>query len=114
MSTAAQAADARDTGAALALDAEARKYELEQAISWAARRFREFDSDTVHDWLDHHGIELAHPNALGAAFLCAARAGVIENTGRVGKSQRTGAHRRAIAIWRSRIFEGLPGQEARL
>lgn len=98
--------EARDQGASLALEAEAHKYELESAISWAARSLREFTSDEVHAWLDHQGItELAHPNAMGAALLVAARAGVIENTGRVRKSQRTGAHRRAVAIWRSMIFQ---------
>lgn len=100
---------ARDAGAALALEAEARKHELEQAISWAARSFREFTSDDVHAWLDHQGItELAHPNALGAQFLAAARAGIIEATGRVQKSGRTGAHRRAVQVWASRIFRGEP------
>ena len=100
-------AEARDHGAALALEAEARKFELESAITWAARRFREFTSDDIHAWLEKHELGLDHPNAMGGAFLCASRAGVIENTGRVQKSSRPGAHRRAVAVWKSLKFENL-------
>ena len=103
--TAAAAAEARDAGATLALDAEIRKFELEWALTKAARSFPAFTSDEVHGILAELGItELAHPNALGAAFLQAARAGIIENTGRVQKSGRLGAHRRNIQVWKSLIF----------
>lgn len=103
MSTAEQL---RDAGARLALDAEINKFHLAWAITKAARSFPRFTSDEVRDILAEIGVhELEHPNALGGAFLVAARAGVIENMGRVRKSQRTGAHRRAVAIWRSMIFQ---------
>lgn len=102
------AAEARDTGAALALDAEARKYEIEWAISKAARSFPTFSSDEVHDILREIGVpELEHPNALGAAFLVAARAGIIKNTGRVRKSSRIQGRKRAIALWDSLVHTPL-------
>ena len=98
------AAAARDAGAALALEAEDHRFDLEQAISKAARTYPFFTSDQVWGLLLEQGVqELAHPNALGAGFLVAARAGIIENTGRVQKSSRTAGRRRAVAIWRSRI-----------
>lgn len=95
----------RDAGAELALEAEARKFELEWAISKAARAFPRFTSDEVWNLLREIDVtELEHPNAMGAAFLQASRAGIIENTGRVRKSARAVAHRRAVALWRSLVF----------
>jgi hypothetical protein len=104
---AAEAA-ARDTGAALALNAEALKYEVQWAISKAAQSFRQFTSDDVWGLLEAAGImSLDHPNAMGAQFLAASRAQVIRATGRVQKSVRTGAHRRNIQVWESLIFVNL-------
>lgn len=100
---------ARDTGATLALDAEVRRFEIEWAISKAARTLDAFTADEVWAILHLAGItELAHPNALGAGFLTAARAGIITNTGTTRKSSKAGAHRRALAVWRSKIFEVRP------
>ncbi len=103
--SAADAAIARDAGAALALNAEALKYEVQWAISRAARSFRQFTSDDVWFILESAGImALDHPNAMGAQFLAASRAQIIKATGRVQKSVRTGAHRRNIQVWESLIF----------
>ena len=103
--TAAAAIEARDTGAALALEAETSKWQLEWAITKAARSFPEFTSDEVWGILRELNVhELDHPNALGGAFLHASRAGIIEASGRVKKSTRFSAHRRNIQIWDSLIF----------
>jgi hypothetical protein len=40
-----------------------------------------------------------HPNAVGAVFSKAARAGLIRDTGRVVKSARPDAHSRKITVW---------------
>lgn len=96
---------ARDAGASVALLAEYRRYEIIAAITRAAYTKPEITSDDVWDALESWGIyALDHPNTLGAAFLQAARAGVLESTGHVKKSARIGAHRRRVMIWRSRIF----------
>jgi hypothetical protein len=108
MGSAEAAAALRDTGAALALDAEARKHELIWAVTKAARSFPTFTSDDVWGILEEIGVhDLHHPNAMGATFLMAARAGTIEATGKVQKSIRTGAHRRNVQVWASRIFQGV-------
>jgi hypothetical protein len=107
--SAAAAADARDTGATLALEAEARKHELAWAISKAAKSYPEFTSDEVWRILREIGTtSLGHPNAMGATFLMAARQGIILNTGRVRKSIREGSNRRAVAIWQSLILGSRP------
>lgn len=105
MSTAAQAgAEARDAGANLALEAEARKHELAWAITKAARTYPRFTSDEVREILAEIGVhELEHPNALGACFLMAARAGIIKNTGTVRKAAHPAGRRRAVAVWQSLI-----------
>lgn len=104
--SAAGAILARDAGAAIALEAEDHRHDLEWAISKAARTYEFFTSDQVWGLLIEQGVQdLEHPNSLGAAFLVASRAGIIMNTGRVQKSSRTHGRRRAIAIWRSLIFK---------
>ena len=96
---------ARDEGAALALEAETRKYELAWAVTKAARAFPEFTSDEVWHLLREIQVtSIEHPNALGATFLMAARQGIIRNTGRTQKTIREGCNRRAVAIWSSLIF----------
>lgn len=103
---AAVATTARDLGAQLALEAEAMAYELETAITRAARGWQEFTSDEVWLELQNLGIfELNHPNAFGAAFLAASRAGIIDPTDRVRRSDRAAAHRRKITVWRSLIYQ---------
>lgn len=93
----AAATEARDAGAAQALAAESCQIELAQAITWAARHYEEITSDHALGYLQDLGIvSLQHLNAMGAAFLAAAAAGVIERTGRVVKSERVSAHRRNV------------------
>lgn len=114
MSTAAQAADARDTGAALALEAEARKFELAWAISKAARSFPRFTSDEVRDILAEIGVhELQHPNALGGAFLQASAAGIIVSTDQVRRSTRMDARRRKLTVWQSTLCPQPPSLETK-
>lgn len=100
-------AELRDAGAAAALDAEARKHELAWAVKKASQAFPTFTSDEVRDILKAElGIAgLDHPNALGAAFLAAARAGIIEPTDQVRRSTRDDAHRRKLTVWRSKLVE---------
>ena len=102
---------ARDAGAWLALEAEARKYELERAIIKAAQALPSLTSDEVWGILEEWGITaLDHPNALGAAMLAAGRRGIIEASGRVQKSARVSAHRRNVQVWKSNIFRGANAQ----
>lgn len=106
MIDATSSAAARDAGAQLALQAEANAFELQAALSRAARNHAEFTSDEVWDILITWGIEeLQHPNALGAQFLTAARAGIIEATDRSRRSSRINAHRRKVTVWRSLIHK---------
>lgn len=103
--TAAAAATARDQGATLALEAEASRYELEAAVRKTARALPILTSDEVWNILREWGIrEIAHPNAMGAAFLKAAREGIITPTDQVRRSARITAHRRKVTVWTSCIF----------
>lgn len=96
---------ARDAGATLSLDAEILKYQLEWALSKAAKSLPYFTSDDMWKFLESIGVNsLDHPNALGGMFLQARKAGIIEPTGRVFKSIRTSAHRRNVQCWHSLIF----------
>lgn len=105
MDEASISATLRDAGASLALEAEDYKLALGRAITKAARTLPEFTAEDVREILaDMGAADLDHPNAMGAAFLQAARAGIIDNTGRVTRAARTTSHRRAMAIWRSLIF----------
>ena len=97
----------RDEGATLALEAEARKFELAWAVTKAARALPEFTSDDVWHLLREIQVTSSeHPNALGAMFLVASRQGIIRNSGMVQKTIRLSSHRRAVTIWRSLIFNG--------
>lgn len=114
MIDATTSAAARDAGAALALGAEDHAFELQAAISRAARDHAEFSSDEVWTILEGWGVEaLEHPNALGAQFLAASRAGIIEATDRSRRSARVTAHRRKVTLWRSLIHKApaAPPQE---
>lgn len=100
-------ADLRDAGAALALQAEADRDALVAAIEHAAQHHGRFTSDEVWQALVAQGIYgLDHPNAMGAAFLACAKAGVIEPTDLVRRSTRPLAHRRKVTVWKSLTFRG--------
>lgn len=74
---------------------------LRQTIRAAAIKYHGFTADDIHrdlppgvaDRLD------AFPNAIGAAFLQAAKRHEIRNTGRYIKSDREGRRRGRIAVW---------------
>src|SRR5262249_41310286 len=48
-----------------------------------------------------------HPRAMGPVMLRAARGGLIIRTGRTVKSGRASDHDQALAIWESKIWDGL-------
>lgn len=75
------------------------------AVRKTARALPTFTSDEVWNILREWGIrQLAHPNAMDAAFLQAARAGIIQPTDQVRRSARITAHRRKVTVWASMIF----------
>lgn len=68
----------------------------DHAIGWLARSGREF---TVDDVRARVGPPPGHPNAMGARFLAARRAGLIAEVG-YARSGRADAHARRVMVYR--------------
>jgi hypothetical protein len=75
--------------------------EAYKTLERVARERREFSSLDV--WNAYDGPEPNHPRAIGAVFARAAKAGIIERTGKRVKSGRGSDHNQELALWKSRI-----------
>ena len=64
-------------------------------ILWLARSGAEFTAEEVRPWIP----EPPHPNAMGARFSAAVRAGVISHLC-YRKAKRAKAHARILAVYR--------------
>ncbi len=64
-------------------------------ISWLARNGAEFTAEDVRPWIP----EPPHPNAMGARFSAAVKAGVIRHLF-YRKAKRAAAHARVLAVYR--------------
>jgi hypothetical protein len=71
------------------------KSRWDEAIGYLARRGAPFTADDVREIA---GDPTDHPNATGARFLAAARAGLIRRVG-YRKATHEGAHARMVSEW---------------
>lgn len=76
-----------------------------QIVQGLAARREEFTTDAVWSHLEHMGLGVREPKALGAIIQQAARSGMIESTGRYVKSVRPECHARPIPVWKSKICQ---------
>lgn len=71
------------------------KATADQVIGWLARNGAEFTAEDVRPWVG----EPPHPNAWGARFAAAVKAGVIRHLC-YRKAKRAKAHARVLAVYR--------------
>lgn len=71
------------------------KEQTDGIISWLARNGAEFTAEDVRPWVG----EPPHPNAWGARFAAAVKAGVITHLC-YRKAKRASAHARVLAVYR--------------
>lgn len=71
------------------------KATCDQVIGWLASVGAEFTAEDVRYWIP----EPPHPNAMGARFSAAVRAGVISHLC-YRKAKRAQAHARVLAVYR--------------
>ena len=74
------------------------KKEAAATILRLAATFAKFTSDDVWKALEGRALT-PEPRAMGAQFLKASKAGVIEPTGEYWQSKRPECHGRRIAVW---------------
>lgn len=67
-------------------------------LEYFAKSVRQFSSDEFRAHFVNHLPEPPHPNAFGALFNRAAKAGIIRHVGYI-KSVRASAHRRVVGVW---------------
>lgn len=72
------------------------------AIEQAAKTMPEFTTDDVEPLCM---ISAREPRAWGAAMMKAAKAGMIEQTDRIRRSNRKQSHCRPKQVWISKIYE---------
>jgi hypothetical protein len=71
------------------------KTTCDQVIGWLARNGAEFTAEDVRPWIP----EPPHPNAMGARFSAAVKAGRIRHLC-YRKAKRAKAHARVLAVYR--------------
>ena len=100
-----EAQQARDEAVAR-VDANANKewkVRAYEVVQYLASAEDEFTTDDVWAMLDSSAENTHERRAMGGVITRAARAGLIENTGRVKKSTRVVCHQNPKAVWRSLI-----------
>jgi hypothetical protein len=94
----------RDEGVALVETADADaawRAWADGAIRWLATTRPTFSANDLAALQVDYGIAPpSHPNSVGAAFLRAARLGLIEKTGGIEQMRTAAAHARNVIVWR--------------
>lgn len=94
-------AQLRDRGTALAAEAQGEAWQAwaREQIAAMVTDLGHFTADDLAERAEAQGRQPAHRNAIGSAFLSAARAGLIHWTGAMRPSAQRTAHRRLQRVW---------------